>query len=102
MLHTLIDAGADVDGLGGWYDGRPLQTAARDGMADCADILLARGAKRDIFTAVLVGDRALFEAELGRDPARATAPALRAAQSPCITSPSAASPSLSRSPWPSG
>ena len=23
VLHTLIDAGADVDGLGGWYDGRP-------------------------------------------------------------------------------
>ncbi len=73
VLHTLIDAGADVDGLGGWYDGRPLQTAARDGMADCADILLARGAMRDIFTAVLIGDRTLFDAELGRDPANATA-----------------------------
>jgi hypothetical protein len=72
-LHALIDAGADVDGLGGWYDGRPLQTAARDGMVDCAEILLARGARRDIFTAVLVGDRALFDAELGRDPAKATA-----------------------------
>ena len=75
MLHALIDAGADVDGLGGWYDGRPLQTAARDGMADCAEILLARGAKRDIFAAVLVGDRALFDAELRADPAMATATA---------------------------
>jgi ankyrin repeat protein len=72
VLHRLIDAGADVDGLGGWYDGRPLQTAARDGMADCAEILVARGAKRDIFAAVLIGDRALFDAELRGDPAKAT------------------------------
>lgn len=98
VLHALIDAGADVDGLGGWYDGRPLQTAARDGMADCAEILIARGAKRDIFSAVLVGDLALFDAELRRDPARATAPA----QSPCITSSSAGLRSLSPSRWPSG
>ena len=73
VLHVLIDAGADVDGLGGWYDGRPLQTAARDGVGDCAEILLARGARRDIFTAALVGDRALFDAELRRNPASATA-----------------------------
>jgi uncharacterized protein len=73
VLHTLIDAGADVDGLGGWYDGRPLQTAARDGMADCAEILLARGARRDIFTAALIGDPTLLDDELRRDPAKATA-----------------------------
>ena len=75
VLHALLDAGADVDALGGWYDGRPLQTAARDGMADCAQILLARGARRDIFSAVLVGDAALFDAELQRDPALASTPA---------------------------
>src|ERR1700722_5007945 len=75
VLHALIDAGADVDALGGWYEGRPLQTAARDGMADCAEILLTHGAKRDIFSAVLVGNQALFEDELRRDPDQATAPA---------------------------
>lgn len=80
VLHALLDAGADVDGLGGWYDGRPLQTAARDGMADCAEILLARGARRDIFTAVLIGDEALFDAELRHDPANATAVAESGAQ----------------------
>ena len=80
VLHALIDAGADVDALGGWYDGRPLQTAARDGMADCAQILIARGAARDIFAAVLVGDEALFDAELARDPSQASAPAQSGAE----------------------
>jgi uncharacterized protein len=80
VLHALLDGGADVDAAGGWYDGRPLQTAARDGMADCAEILLARGAVRNVFTAVLVGDEALFEAELARDPAVATRPAANGAE----------------------
>ena len=74
VVELLLDRGAEVDGSGCWYEGRPLETAARAGDAGVAAILRRRGARQDIYAAALLRDPELLERELGRDPASAAAP----------------------------
>jgi ankyrin repeat protein len=45
LVHALCDAGAAVDGLGG--DRLPLSTALLFGLTECAEALIARGARTD-------------------------------------------------------
>jgi ankyrin repeat protein len=73
-VTLLLDAGADVDAPGCWYDGRALETAARAAEAGIADLLLRRGSRPDIFAAVLMQDRERLERELARRPALAAEP----------------------------
>jgi ankyrin repeat protein len=73
VLTILLDAGAQVDAIGCWYDGRPLQTAAIAGDDSAARILLDRGARRDISCAVLTGDMKLLNSALKQDRGRAAA-----------------------------
>jgi cytohesin len=79
-LRVLLGRGADVDGPGCYYDGRPLQCAARADDTAAAEILLAYGAKADIFRAVLMGDEDLFDTVLNADPSLATTEAESRAQ----------------------
>lgn len=67
-LDALLDAGADPDAAGCWYEGTALETAARAADRTTADHLIRRGARRDLVTAVLMGDEPLLDAELRRDP----------------------------------
>jgi ankyrin repeat protein len=73
-VNLLLDAGAEVDAAGCWYDGRPLETAARAGSAALAATLWRRGARRDIFAAALLQDPELMRRELDRDPSLAAGP----------------------------
>ncbi|HXQ10202.1 MAG TPA: ankyrin repeat domain-containing protein [Caulobacteraceae bacterium] len=73
-VGLLLDAGADVDAPGCWYDGRALETAARDGEAGIAELLLSRGSRPDIFAAALLQDPERLERELARVPGLATEP----------------------------
>jgi ankyrin repeat protein len=73
VLTILLDAGAHVDAIGCWYDGRPLQTAAIAGDVVAASILLDHGARRDISCAVLTGDMTLLNRTLKQDRRRAAA-----------------------------
>jgi ankyrin repeat protein len=74
VLTILLDAGADPDAMGCWYDGRALETAARAADHWAAERLMARGGKRDIYAGVLLGDEDLVAAELCRDAGLAKAP----------------------------
>jgi ankyrin repeat protein len=73
-VALLLDAGAAVDAPGCWYDGRPLETAARGGDRAIAELLLRRGSRPDIFAAAMTGDADGVDRELRRDPGLATAP----------------------------
>jgi ankyrin repeat protein len=73
-VELLLAAGAEVDALGCWYDGRPLETAARGSDATVATVLCRRGARRDVFAGALLGDPELVGRELDRDPALAAQP----------------------------
>ena len=73
-VALLLDRGADVDATGCWYEGRPLEAAARAADAGVAAILRRHGAREDIYAAALLRDPDLLGRELGRDPASAAAP----------------------------
>ncbi|HLI65871.1 MAG TPA: ankyrin repeat domain-containing protein [Caulobacteraceae bacterium] len=66
-VGVLLDAGADVDAPGCWYDGRPLETAARGADAELAALLVERGSRRDVYAAALTQDAELLKHELARD-----------------------------------
>ncbi|HXQ47723.1 MAG TPA: ankyrin repeat domain-containing protein [Caulobacteraceae bacterium] len=73
-VTLLLDAGADIDAPGCWYDGRPLETAARCAEAAIAELLLRRGSRSDIFAAALMQDPPWLDGELSRHPALAAEP----------------------------
>ena len=73
-VTLLLDAGADIDAPGCWYDGRPLETAARCAEAAIAELLLDRGSRPDIFAATLLQDPERLERELTRNAALAGEP----------------------------
>jgi ankyrin repeat protein len=73
-VGLLLDAGSDVDAPGCWYDGRPLETAARGAEAAIAALLLKRGSRSDIFAAALLQDQERLEQELARAPTLAMEP----------------------------
>jgi cytohesin len=73
-VALLLDAGADVDAPGCWYDGRPLETAARGGNGAIAELLLRRGSRADIYAAAMTGDAEGVDREIRRDGGLATAP----------------------------
>jgi len=52
LLHTLLEAGASVDGVGGW---NPLIGALRNGRGEAAEFLAGRGALLDVEGAAGVG-----------------------------------------------
>ena len=73
-VDLLLDAGAEVDAPGCWYDGTPLETAARAADAAVAATLWRRGARRDIFAAAVLQDPELMGRELDREPSLAARP----------------------------
>jgi catechol 2,3-dioxygenase-like lactoylglutathione lyase family enzyme len=73
IVRALVDAGGDVHGLGdvhaldviGWAaffrePGTPDITVMEDGRRACIDVLVERGARHHIFSAICVGDLALI------------------------------------------
>jgi ankyrin repeat protein len=73
-VELLLDAGANVDAPGCWYAGRPLETAARGAQGEIAAILWRRGARKDVYAAVLARDADLLDQVLKADRSFATAP----------------------------
>jgi len=73
LVHVLCDAGAAVDGLGG--DQLPLSSALLFGRVECADALIARGARTDnLVFAAAGGQLAWVGRWLDRDPDLVEAP----------------------------
>lgn len=58
-VRLLVDAGADVHGEGDLHEGGVIGWAAAKGNEAVVDLLLARGARHHIFSAMALGDRDL-------------------------------------------
>jgi ankyrin repeat protein len=72
-LEWLIEHGADPELCGAWPPAPALLVAAFVGSRAYVDLLLAKGAKRDLFGASALGDLAAVERALAKDPAVARA-----------------------------
>jgi ankyrin repeat protein len=68
-VRVLLDAGADVHGEGDLHDGGVIGWAARQGNEAVIDLLLARGARHHIFSAMALSDDDLVRRIVARDPA---------------------------------
>jgi ankyrin repeat protein len=60
-VRLLLDAGADVHGAGDLHEGDVIGWAARPGNERVVDLLVERGARHHIFSAMAMGDHALVE-----------------------------------------
>jgi len=60
-VRSLLDAGADVHGTGDLHDGEVIGWAARKGNEAVVNLLLARGARHHIFSAMALRDRDLVQ-----------------------------------------
>ena len=67
-VRVLLDAGADVHGAGDLHHGNVIGWAAGKENHAVVDLLLARGARHHIFSAMAMGDRALVERLVEDDP----------------------------------
>lgn len=67
-VRILLDAGADVQGTGDLHDGDVIGWAMRAGKQAVVDLLLARGARHHIFSAMATGDLALVQRVIDDDP----------------------------------
>src|SRR5688572_29566218 len=67
-VRVLLDAGADVHGSGDLHKGEVIGWAARKGNERVVDLLVERGARHHIFSAMALGDRALVERLVEEDP----------------------------------
>ena len=70
-VRALLDAGADVHGSGDVHQGEVIGWAVGDGTGmsrEVVDLLLARGARHHIFSAIATGDMDLVHALVNDDP----------------------------------
>ena len=67
-VQVLLDAGADVHGTGDVHKGDVIGWAARKGNEAVMDLLLQRGARHHIFSAMALGDRDLVQRLAEEDP----------------------------------
>jgi ankyrin repeat protein len=67
-VRALLDAGADVHGPGDLHGGGVIGWAARPDNEEVVALLLARGARHDIFSAIALGDREEVERLVDEDP----------------------------------
>jgi len=67
-VRILLDAGADVHGAGDLHKGDVIGWAAREGHHAVIALLLARGARHHIFSAMALGDLDLVEQLVEQDP----------------------------------
>lgn len=67
-VRILLDAGADVHGAGDLHKGDVIGWAARQGNDAVLDLLLARGARHHIFSAMATGDLALVRRVIDESP----------------------------------
>ena len=67
-VRILLDAGADVHGGGDLHDGGVVGWAAHQGNEAVIDLLLARGARHHIFSAMALNDLDLVEKIVDDDP----------------------------------
>lgn len=66
--QVLIDAGADVHGLGDLHEGGVIGWAARRGNEEVVDLLVLHGARHHIFSALALADLPLVERLVADDP----------------------------------
>lgn len=67
-VRLLLDAGADVHGVGDVHKGDVIGWAAAEGNDDVINLLLARGARHHIFSAMALRDRDLVQKLVEEDP----------------------------------
>jgi ankyrin repeat protein len=67
-VRLLLDAGADVHGTGDVHKGDVIGWASREGNEAVIDLLLARGARHHIFSAMALRDRDLVQKLVEEDP----------------------------------
>ena len=67
-VRILLDAGADVRGTGDLHDGEVIGWASRQGNEAVVNLLLERGARHHIFSAIALGDRDLVQTLVEHDP----------------------------------
>jgi ankyrin repeat protein len=67
-VRILLDAGADVHGTGDVHKGDVIGWAARQGNEAVIDLLLERGARHHIFSAMALGDRDLVQRLVEENP----------------------------------
>ena len=67
-VRVLLDAGADVHGAGDLHQGNVIGWAAGKGNEAVVDLLVARGARHHIFSAMALGDHGLVERLVEEDP----------------------------------
>jgi ankyrin repeat protein len=67
-VRILLDAGADVHGTGDVHTGEVIGWAARQGNEAVIDLLLERGARHHIFSAMALGDRDLVRRLVDENP----------------------------------
>lgn len=66
--RILLDAGADVHGTGDVHKGGVIGWASREGNEAVVELLLARGARHHIFSAIALGDLETTERLIEEDP----------------------------------
>jgi ankyrin repeat protein len=64
----LLDAGADVHGAGDVHQGDVIGWAARESNAEVVRLLLERGARHHIFSAMALGERDLVKRLVAENP----------------------------------
>jgi ankyrin repeat protein len=67
-VRVLLDAGADVHGTGDLHNGDVIGWAARPDNEDVVNLLLERGARHHIFSAMALGDRNLVRQLVEENP----------------------------------
>src|SRR5262249_22250343 len=67
-VRVLLDADADVHGIGDLHDGDVIGWAAREGNEAVVNLLLARGARHHIFSAMALRDRDLVQKLVEENP----------------------------------
>ena len=68
-VRVLLDAGADVHGVGDLHEGDVIGWAAGSGRRDVVDLLVAHGARHHVFSALALRDHALLRHVVTSDPA---------------------------------
>jgi hypothetical protein len=71
-VRLLLDAGADVHGAGDLHEGDVIGWAAAPGNADVIDLLVSRGARHHVFSALALRDHTLLRRVIADDPSALT------------------------------
>jgi ankyrin repeat protein len=71
-VRLLLEAGADVHGTGDLHEGDVIGWAAAPGNADVIDLLVSRGARHHVFSALALRDHTLLRRVVADDPSALT------------------------------